>query len=305
MLRLPSTSAIGAGARRLMLWMAAVLIGFGPSLRFVDMNILGGDRLELGRGIVAGMVSYLQTLSALCYQPLPASHLPFSQPLVTPVMGFPLALGAAVGIITTQTLPRLVLGLLIVIPMTNSAITDFPMQPYRLAPLFPVVAIAIGSASRLFPSSRWFARAMTAIALTGSALHAVDFFQRAPMAAIESGGMTRDMAYAYGHAVRVIRSAPTLSSAPELCWRVSASQHEALQLLHYRENLRFYLPHAAHRFTAVPGLADTVIYVSGSCAEPVEQTRWTRVLACAESDIYRCGGSGPITVYVQDASSAE
>lgn len=299
-LSLPSTSAIGDGVLRLTLWLVAGLIGVGPSLRFIDMSIFGGHRLEIGRGLEEAMVTYLQTLLALCYLPLPASNVPFSEPLVTPLMGIPLLLGVAVAFTTTKPLSRLVLGLLLILPMTNSAVTDLPMQAYRLAPLFPVVAIAIGSASQLWPSSRWFGLAMTVIALAGSAFHVTAFFWRAPMAAIQSGGMTREMAYAYAHAVRVIRSAPTLSSAPELCWRVSVRQQDALQLLHYQENLRFYVPHAAHHFSAVPGLADTVMYISRSCAGSIEQTHWTQVLACTASDIYRCGGTGPISVFIQD-----
>jgi hypothetical protein len=283
-------------AARLTAWVAAALVGFGPSVLFVSGTFLhGGDRLVVDDVRLIGQ-RYVATLLTYVVLPL-TGHLPFDTPVVTPFMGISLLAGAAVAFTkNAPALSRLVVGLLLIVPLTNSALTNAPFAWNRMAPVFPLVALAIGLSPRLLPNRPAWGAAMALVAVVGSAQHADFFFRQAPMSAIEAGGMTREMAYAFAHAVRVARERPELAGSEDLCWGASARQHEALQALHYRENLAFYLPGMRHRVIALPGVDDTAFYLSPTCPIEPSSQPGTQIVFCVERSRYRCGGLGPFTM---------
>lgn len=276
-------------------------VGLGPLVLATDLGILlSSGRLspDRGRGLANLLERWLVSLRVFFDLPT-MSWFPTHEPLIPSAMLAGLfALGVLLGFLVVPLRIHLALVFfLLVLPLTNSALTDIVNGDHRLSPLLPVVAwiMAIGiaviwrAASRVRPAAlRGLLRAIAAaLVAVGAVPQVYRFFDQ------EQARHRFDLASHLMHfALREIEVTPELRDAPELCIGGNRWVYDHMLLDHFRDGWGYYLPGRTVRAAELaPDAANNEIFVATSCTQPPAPEAWRERVLCSPRQRYVCPGS--------------
>src|SRR5262249_39036878 len=147
--------------------------------------------------------------------------------LFSPILILPLAAG--IGFSFMKKAPpfaRALALLLLLVPLTNSALAIVVLNDTFLLPLVPLVSLTVAyGVVELFQRAgnvrSRIAYAAAGLAVGGALFGAGSFFVSEPLLEPAANGMTPTMFFAYGNALRIARREPALEHASTLCLGVS------------------------------------------------------------------------------------
>jgi hypothetical protein len=290
------------------------IIAFGPLLEFTDPDILV-SRARLGTpegayGSAALLERYLSSLRIYFDQPT-MSWFPKHQPLIpSPWLAALFTVGAlAGGLVVPARAHWTMLFFALVLPFTNSALTDTINADHRLAPLLPVLAFSIAmgigvvwrALDRLRSRTAAVALRAAVIALCGvvAALGVYRFFAEQQA---RRGDLNNHLVY-FG--VREVKSNPRLRVAPELCVGGNRWTTQQMGLLHVLDGWRFFLP--GQTVTAAelrPSARENELYVSTTCEGEPAKREWVGKLYCSGGEPFICPDQKDVRIYVDARDAA-
>ncbi|HEX2463776.1 MAG TPA: glycosyltransferase family 39 protein [Thermoanaerobaculia bacterium] len=276
------------------------LIGIGPLLLVSDLGLLfSSGRLSAGARLEPLFVldAYQRSLRVFFDEPT-RSWFPTHQPLIpSATLSALFAIGAVFGFVAVPLRLQLTLVFFVlVLPLTNSALTDILNGEHRLSPLFPAVGLlmAMGLAVlhrataglRPPPLRRALRAALLLVAGLAAAQQVHAFF-------VDEQARHRDRfaAYLVHEALREIERTPRLDRARTLCIGGGPPLHRELQLGHYRDGFSFYRPGQTIRAVEVEGAPDNDIFVSASCKPFDGGADWSTRTFCSPRLRFVCPGA--------------
>ncbi|HEY7063028.1 MAG TPA: glycosyltransferase family 39 protein [Chloroflexota bacterium] len=273
------------GAVLLVFW----LVGYGPRLWFTTREIFfyaGGSALESRTSDLAALQqSYLKSLLGIVYEPLSSMDPKLAAaPMLTPILAlcFVLGIGYAFFVLRNRFLNGL-LVLLLVLPMSNSTLTNLSNIAHRYSPLFPLVAIFTGLGityllSRLTSSALRYAGA--AVAGVYLVYSVTMMFVNQPL---DTGVDATDylaMETIYFLADRPAPPDPATGQA-QVCVTGSPKLHTTLGAAHWQEALQYFLPHLGVEPWADAAMPDNEVLIQpGACGRDPAPAAQEFILEC-------------------------
>jgi hypothetical protein len=206
-------------------------------------------------------------------------------------------LGAVLGF---RSVPRHVhatlLYYVLLLPLTNSAVTDARNGAHRLSPLLPIAAlvIAVGidllwrgiGVVRPVAVRPWLRAAVFGAAALGAGGQVYRFFS-------EEQGRWRDQVVPHlmYFAVREIEATPVLRDAPVVCVSSSQPVWKTMDFAHFREGWSYYLPEQRVQLEVMPTpVGDNELFLSASCSRSTPPGGWVERRFCAPRQRFVCPG---------------
>jgi hypothetical protein len=209
------------------------------------------------------------------------SHYDHKAPIMPFFFGMFFLVGLAFALIQGNTFWRICSIYALVIPFTNSALTDSVNADHRLSPLFPLSAALAGYGvsiiyHHLRNKAAFLKYVMLIILIAVSTVRVYDFFDK--KYAVTSKENYRSYLSAY--------IVSTLKSEPErthVCFSSSKKTIDFFRLIHMREYFRFMLPDLSIEYKVKDG--DDTLYIINSCDV---FTNVELVVYCQEYINYMC-----------------
>jgi hypothetical protein len=286
-------------------------IGLGPLLHATDVDLLfSRGRLAAPASSAALLDAYQRSLRVFFDLPT-RSWFPWYQPLIpSPILSGLFALGLLGGFwVVRRRVHLTLLFFVLLLPLTNSALTDSVNGDHRLTPLLPVIAwmMAIGllalwrASERLRPPALARAAGSAAVLIVawGAGTQVFRFFEQ------EQGRRLENPAYSLMYfALHDLDTAPRLRDAKELCIGGNPWVTEQMGLLHFQQGFEFYRPRqTVHAAKLAPDALQNEIFVTDSC-DPAASHRWRSTLHCSPRERFVCPGAEvqfkPVRVSVDD-----
>lgn len=299
------------------------LIGFGPRIvytttenffhtsRFYYNNDLEKKSLASQKELGDLYQRYGKSLMVWFYEPTSFFYTD-RRPLLPPFLAIIWFLGIGYTVfVARRAFLYFPLMLVLAVPFFNSAITDWINADHRLSVLLPVGAIFI--ALGLFylqgairsKSVKIFLFTLFGIYITFST---ISYYKDQPA--------NKDRDIKEYVAMRTIyflqqmfpndeKSVKQYSRKP-VCLVVSSRNYYSFNLLHYKEQFDYFLPHLAAEYRQKDTLSDTEIQLlSGTCNPEGGPTRNHAIFACTGVNSYYCplGYKGTISIYSYDSSN--
>jgi hypothetical protein len=252
-----------------------VIIGFGPRLFMSSINIVFHTRAvtalqKPSPGEVPQKVDSSKLKNALNTYPKAFlgyfyenvnSHYEHKAPILPFFFGMFFLAGIAFALIQGNMFWRICAIYALVIPFTNSALTEAVNADHRLAPLFPLsaaiagygVSIVYGHLRNKAASLKYV---MLIVLLVVSSVRVYDFFDKEY--AVQSKENYRSYLAAY--IVSTLKSDPERTHA---CFSSSKKTIDFFQLIHVREYFRFMLPNVSIEQKVKEG--DDRLFIVNSC----------------------------------------
>lgn len=286
-----------------------ILIGIGPKLLYIQapsditdrIIFLKGDShfVELNYKKPESLAEYAESLKkrystsflAWIYEPV-THHYPAKSPLLPPLLSIFFALGiASIILIPSSRFAKILILFALVLPLTNSALTEALNNDHRLAPLLPIgAAITSIGIVHILPKIKnrsWQEFASLLI------IYYLLIFQVLPFFVKEPANQRQKLEnYLTMHTIYAIQENATIKEPNHLCITGSPEFTNEQQLLHTREYYDYFLPN--HTFSyqidhTIP--PDTVLITPKTCpSQPLNTTNYTpiREIPCTPTTAFIC-----------------
>jgi hypothetical protein len=252
-----------------------MFIGFGPRLFMSSLNTIfhartvntlqntspddASNTLDLSK-LKNPINAYPRAFLGYFYENV-NSHYDHKAPIMPFFFGMFFLVGLAFALIQGNTFWRICAIYALVIPFTNSALTESINADHRLSPLFPLSAALAGyGVSIIYGHLRNKAAlvkyVMLIVLIAVSTVRIYDFFDK------EYAVTTKETNRSYLAAYIVT----TLKNEPErthICFSSSKNTLDFFRLIHIREYFRFMLPNLSIEYKEKDG--DDTLYIINSC----------------------------------------
>jgi hypothetical protein len=252
-----------------------MLIGFGPRLFMSSINIVLHTRtvtalqkpspqsmpqkVDLSK-LKNALNTYPKAFLGYFYENV-NSHYDHKAPIMPFFLGMFFLIGIAFALVQGNAFWRICAIYALIIPFTNSALTEAINADHRLAPLFPLSAALAGyGVSIVYGQLRGRAVLVKSALLIGllavSTVRIYDFFDK------EYAGQSKEnhRSYLAAYIVNTLKNDPERTHA---CFSSSKKTIDFFQLIHMREYFRFMLPNLSIEYNVKEG--DDTLYILDSC----------------------------------------
>jgi 4-amino-4-deoxy-L-arabinose transferase-like glycosyltransferase len=252
-----------------------MLIGFGPRLFMSSINIIFHTRTVAAlqkpspesmpqkvdtSKLKNALNTYPKAFLGYFYENV-NSHYDHKAPILPFFFGMFFLVGIAFALVQGNTFWRICAIYALIIPFTNSALTEAINADHRLAPLFPLSAALTGyGVSIIYGHLRNKAvlvkYVLLIVLLAVSTVRIYDFFDKEYAVTIKENNRSYLAAYIV----------TTLKNEPErthVCFSSSKKTIDFFQLIHIREYFRFMLPNLSIEYKEKDG--DDTLYIINSC----------------------------------------
>lgn len=282
-----------------------IFVGFGPRLLFSDAtNFFHTGRFAFQEKLKSKTlpsiketetikVNYLKSLMVYFYEPtqfMYADHNPILPPLLA--IFFLVGVGYSFFILKNAFFYTLTF-LIITVPFFNSAITDSVNADHRINPLLPISSIFVGAGIYYFFSNIKYKSLRY---ITGVILYGYIIFQACLFLANQPANKNYTVKdYLSMHIIYLIQSNSSFSfqdtvnsdsrlTTNNICIFVSNSNYQNLNLMHYREQYQYFLPHTLIQLKSDFNISDNEVYVfRGSCPIEYNSTKRKKIISCRSS----------------------
>lgn len=216
--------------------------------------------------------SYWQSLKVIVISPT-AGHFPDHQPLFT-ISLFVLLL---IGLIHLFSYNRryfyLLIYLILIIPLTNSAVTDSTSADNRLSPLLPVLAIVSGFGvfTLINYSSKYLTFLFKVLFYFYLIINALLFFYKQSANINDYNNYRQLKDYLSMHLVYFIKQNPITPQF--LCILTSPYNATNYGYLHYQEQFNFFLPQKTFNFVSNQTIFDNELFLFvDACPQTIDRS---------------------------------
>ena len=223
-------------------------VGFGPRLWFTTKDIFFAkhrfySQVNMQQGFLEKFNQfgdrYYHSFLAWAVEPL-GSRSVDNKPILTPFLGLFFIVGLVISLLVLDNLYLKIISLLaLILPFTNSALTDALNQGHRLSSLLPVgaVLVTVGIITIQQKISQRTMRNIFGFVILFYLLSQIFFFfYRQPIS--KSAGL-KD--YLSMHLIYFLKNHPELTSQ-KICLKVSPANWQNLDLIHYKEQYAYFFP---------------------------------------------------------------
>jgi len=225
-----------------------------------------------------------------------------------PILSLPLAILFVIGLllsfaqgsawVKTPWL-KLVSIYILILPFTNSSITNFLNQDYRFAPVYPMLSLLVAYGTieilKRIGLSSFYRRVvyggLVALLLVTTSYSAFWFFD-SDMATYTMFRGDKQLIYqdfVLAYSIRTIKSEPSLQKSDAVCLTASRSLKEWLSLDHIQQQFEFYLPNKKiDLHLAEQDLTNNQLYISPACSLDLTQSQWQVKEYCSNYEKFIC-----------------
>lgn len=278
----------------LVLLIVFLFVGFGPRILFTTPEIFFQTRslsentinsnYDLKNKLILIGGNYKKSLLVYFFEPTLSTHFPDFKPILNPLTVLFFLIGIGFSFIKNNKLIKLTVFFALIIPLTNSAITDIINSDNRLGPLFAVSGIITGfgivSIAELIPrKQRKLVEIFLALILI---LQGVNFFLS------ESADKHyKSIDYLSMYAINSINSDEEFRKINKVCIFANPSFYEYSKLYHVQEQFEYFLPgkyiYIAQRNDVLPN----EIYLSRNC-NGINTEKYRKISYCLKKEKFIC-----------------
>lgn len=261
------------------------LVGFGPMLLYSRSNtFLQSARFRvmhieedktIGARIDATKKIYLKSLMSIVYEPVLGRN-QFYQPFLPSIHAllFVLGIGYTLFVVRNYFFTAL-LFMVLVIPFTNSTMTDAYNQDYRLLPLLPIALIFVASGLTGLQKKVLHPFGITVLYLvliTYASIASLYFFR-----SLDATKSHRLKDFVAMHTIYTLQTQPKAS----YCLYVSEENYIAFDLIHHKEQFRYFLPGYQIEPRANAHVGHNSVYIAqGECTDTLPSTTQEKIEVC-------------------------
>lgn len=284
------------------------IIGFGPRILFTTPGIFLHTRTVVISSFADVITKYINSLLLYGIKPI----LPMAFHYGDSVFLFPLFLGiffiagAFTIIINNQYrkfLPLIIYAL--ILPATNSAVTDCAYCSYRLLPLIPATSIIIGIGivelleifeklrkTRTIRLTRYLPKLCAVLLIVYFFIHAILFFTTT---SASKGYNVQD--YTSMHLIYALQKYKTKGS---ICLETSLNNNTYFSYLHIKEQYQYFLPNISTFLKINPNFSDNILYASRDCNF---SGKFIKQVFCKKPALFTCDypGQQPIYIFISNS----
>lgn len=266
---------------RLLFLFIFFFVGFGPRLLFTSPNVFFHSRtislINQETGTSRSFLSllaenrqrltqnYLNSFGAYISKPV-YMHFQDRKPILSPLLSIFFILGIISSLfITKNWFAKYLVILALLLPFTNSAITECINCDHRLVPMLPISAVlsALGFEFLISTMTRFGLKKILFINLSFFVFAGYILSQGYLFFSTESASRGKGVSdYLSMHTIYLLQSLPTQS---QICLFVSPKNYNFFNLLHIKEQYEFFLPNIRIEKTIKPELLENEIYITKDC----------------------------------------
>ncbi len=242
--------------------------------------------------------NYSKSLMVWFYEPT-GSHYPGGIPLLPPLFGllFMLGIGYAV-FVSKKPFLYILLGFVFVLPLTNSAITDWVNADHRLMSLLPIgavfVALGIQGTLELFRRRSLKVISMCVFGLyIGYQIFSFFYYQPAVKQRDIKDFLSMNTIYFLkqfeNNANFAVNPIHASSNSNKICLYVSQENADSLDLLHYKEQYRYFFPQYERETRVNYTIGNNEVYIfRGDCPDDYTTTTNELRIFCNGKRNFQC-----------------
>ncbi len=300
-----------------MLILVFIMIGFGPRLRYSPPSVLfhtqalniGQEEAEKDNNKISDIYAefsetYPKSLMVYFYEHTTSHFSDFA-----PIQPFSFCLFFLAGIIFLMKgldSKSIITIYAMVIPFTNSALTDAVNGDHRLAPLLPISAIIIGYGTYMFTKmfrvgkldAYFISLTVYGLVLLNLALNFYHFFYVIDVGAPAHNSRPEEE-YLLTYANQVVKDNVT---SKNVCLHLSSEVYSVLDLMHFKETFPFHNPDKNISLIKEEKLIDKTVYITRNCSDNLDEVTFKDYIYCEEFKRYLCPEkSGSLIIKLQDS----
>ncbi|EKD85665.1 MAG: hypothetical protein ACD_37C00661G0003, partial [uncultured bacterium] len=247
------------------------LVGFGPRILFTTPDIFLQTRsFVLNQNpesknklrISEILNNYSKSLLVYISEPTLSTHYPDFKPVLSPLASIFFILGIIFAFTKKNRLMKTTVFFALIIPFSNSAITDTINSDNRFGPLFVIASLlsgfGIASLSEYFKNTQ--IRILTTFVILLIFIgQAVIFF--------DSNSASKNYSnidYLSMQNINFIKKDPELAKLKKICIYSDVSFYDYSMLYHVQEQYQFFLPKKSFYIAHKKGVAPNELYLSGN-----------------------------------------
>jgi len=312
----------------ILLMVVFFFIGFGPRVLFTTPNIFFQTRslrnlsfVDSTKGVITNkeflnnssidfgkiVNNYEKSLLVYFREPTRSTHYADLKPLLDPILGIFFVVGFLSAIFISKSIfLRIVCLFALLIPLTNSAITEAINSDNRLLPLLPVSAILAGygiqitfsKISNLFKLKNWTTLFLGITLIIYILFQGCKFFWNESASKQYSG-----VDYLSMYTVYFLKSNTDYQNFNKTCLFVSPTNFKYFNLLHVKEQYQYFVPNKLIQVFENNGVRENQIYISGSCNKNLMDDNFTVYQYCQNQIKFVCPKGTDLTLLVETKSN--
>lgn len=278
----------------LILLLVFFLVGFGPRILFTTPDIFFQTRsFALNQnsdsknklGISEVLNNYSKSLLVYISEPTLSTHYPDFKPVLSPLASIFFILGIIFAFIKKNRLMKAAVFFALIIPFSNSAITDTINSDNRFGPLFVIASLLSGFG--IVSLGEYFKNTQIRILTTSVILlifigQAIGFFNSNSASKNYS-----DIDYLSMQNINFIKKDPELAKLKKICIYSDASFYGYSMLYHVQEQYQFFLPKKSFYIAHKEGVKPNELYLSRNC-NGIKRENYKRIAICVKKERFTC-----------------
>jgi hypothetical protein len=281
-----------------------VIIGFGPRLKYTTPDILfhtrtitaieqedtPGEESGLSKTYFTLAENYPKSLMIYFYEHTTSHFSSFA-----PIQPFSFSLFFVIGLIfLIKNLDKksIIAVYALVLPLTNSALTDAVNGDHRLAPLLPVSAIIISYGTYMFIQMfntgelRKYLLSLTAFCLVfvNLAFNYYQFFFVMDVGA-QAYNPKPEEEYLITYTNQVLQKEVL---ERDVCLHLSGELYEVFDIMHFKETFKFYNNDKDVKLYLDENVSSKTVYVTRECSNNISELEYTDYNYCENYTKYIC-----------------
>lgn len=270
------------------------LVGFGPRILFTTPDIFFQTRsfvlnqnteTKSNSEISKVLNNYSKSLLVYILEPTISTHYPDFKPVLSPLTSIFFILGIIFALIKKNRFMKLAVFFALIIPLSNSAITDTINSDNRFGPLFVIASLlsgfGIASASEYVKKRK--IRILTVFVILLILIgQAVVFFSSKSASKNYS-----NIDYLSMQNINFIKKDPELAKLKKICIYSDTSFYEYSMLYHVQEQYQFFLPKKSFYIAHKEGIAPNELYLSKNC-NSIKRENYKRIAICVKKERFTC-----------------
>lgn len=269
------------------------IIGFGPRILYTSPEIFFQTRSfalnqteESEQFKFSEIISnYSKSLMVYVSEPTLSTHYPDFKPVLPITSALFFIIGLMFVLNSKNNFMKLITFYALIIPLTNSAITDTINSDNRFGPLFIVASLitGFGISQLLSLSKNKRTKLVTTLIITLLLIWSTSSFFTNALAAKNYSHID----YLSMHSIYFIKNDPQLMNATHLCIISNPAFYEYSKLFHVQEQFQFFLPKKSLYIIENDLLGTEEISISTSCGD-FDKANFKKYEFCKTKDIFIC-----------------
>jgi len=299
----------------LILMIIFYLIGFGPRILFTTPDIFFQTRsfsfnnnsskmkVNLSEKIKNIGINYEKSLLVYFAQPTMSTHYADFKPILNPILGVLFIIGVIYSLFFSKNkFLKYICFFALIIPLTNSAITEAVNSDNRLAPMLPISAIFVGLGINLIMSKIQTILRVKKQSWLFIKIVLVLYFIFLDISFFVNGSASKQYGnqdYLSMHTVYFIKSNVRYNNSSSICFFTSPATFDYFKLMHVQEQYQYFVPNKYIEIMENKSIPDNQIYLSNTCNQDLSSYNYRRYNPCLNNEKFICPKDSKITIQAE------